>query len=276
MSPATRRAPSTAADQAPDRGGDRGADEGLARRTAWLELDRAEKVPEMVARRILRDIVRRQLQAGDMLPAEAVMLQEFGVGRASLREALRILEIHGVIRIKPGPRGGPMVAAIEAGDYARSMTMFLYRSGATYRDLIEARSVMEPVMAALAAERATTEERQELLDSARRSHDLIDAPPDVWGEASEWFHHLLATASGNRVLDLFSGSLMAIHAHRMARMLPSEQRQLTCKAHDQIADAIAKGNAKRAEDLARKHIDEFFDTLKDRLPTQLDEVIDWQ
>jgi DNA-binding FadR family transcriptional regulator len=154
--------------------------------------------------------------------------------------------------------------------------MFLYRSGATYRDLIEARSVMEPVMAALAAERATTEERQELLDSARRSHDLIDAPPDVWGEASEWFHHLLATASGNRVLDLFSGSLMAIHAHRMARMLPSEQRQLTCKAHDQIADAIAKGNAKRAEDLARKHIDEFFATLKDRLPTQLDEVIDWQ
>src|SRR5262245_48871960 len=196
MSPAARRAPSTTARRPPAGGNDRSADDGLARRTAWLELDRTEKVPEMVARRILRDIVRRQLQPGDMLPAEAVMLQQFGVGRASLREALRILEIHGVIRIKPGPRGGPMVAPVEAADYARSMTVFLFRSGATYRDLCEARLIMEPVMAAQAAERATPEERQALVDSARHTHDLMDASPDEWSESSEGFHFLLAAASG--------------------------------------------------------------------------------
>jgi DNA-binding FadR family transcriptional regulator len=275
MPPSVRQAKSTTARRPASRQGDPSTDDALPRRTAWLELDRAEKVPEMLARRILRDIVHRQLQPGDMLPAEAVMLQQFGVGRASLREALRILEIHGVIRIKPGPRGGPMVAPIEASDYARSMTIYLFRSGATYRDLVEARSVMEPVMAALAAERATPEERQALQEMARHARELIDAPPDVWGEASEGFHELLATASGNRVLNLFTGALMEIHAHRIAGTLPSEQRQLTCKAHDQIADAIAKGNAKRAEQLTRRHVDEFVNTLKERLPTQLDEVIDW-
>jgi GntR family transcriptional regulator, transcriptional repressor for pyruvate dehydrogenase complex len=257
-----RKSPAESSDAAP-------------RRTAWLELDRTEKVPEMLARRILRDIVRRQLQPGDMLPAEAVMLQQFGVGRASLREALRILEIHGVIRIKPGPRGGPMVAPVEAADYARSMTVFLFRSGATYRDLCEARLIMEPVMAAQTAERATPAERQALVDSARHTHDLMDASPDEWSESSERFHFLLAAASGNRVLNLFSGALMEIHAHRLERAIPGEQRKLTCRAHDQIADAIMKGNAKRAEDLARKHVGEFVDTIKKRMPTQLDEVIDW-
>src|SRR5262249_3313574 len=83
---------------------------------------RTEKVALRVARLIVRDIVERGLTRGDALEAEAAMLQRFGISRASLREALRILEIHGLITIKPGPGGGPSVGAVDSRDFGRMAT----------------------------------------------------------------------------------------------------------------------------------------------------------
>jgi len=90
-----------------------------AERLAWLDIPRSGKISETIARDILDDIVVRQLPPGTMLASEAVMLDRYGVGRASLREALRILEIHGLIKIKPGPRGGPVVAEVTSSDLGR-------------------------------------------------------------------------------------------------------------------------------------------------------------
>src|SRR5215211_3941173 len=80
---------------------------------------RAEKVSEVVARSIVQDIAARRLPPGTMLPSESVMLDRYRVGRASLREGLRILEIQGLITIKPGPGGGPMVATASSHDFGR-------------------------------------------------------------------------------------------------------------------------------------------------------------
>jgi hypothetical protein len=75
-------------------------------RTHRLEDPRLDKLSERLARSILSDIVVGEMQVGAMLPSEAVMMESYGVGRNSVREALRILEIHGLVKIKPGPRGG--------------------------------------------------------------------------------------------------------------------------------------------------------------------------
>ena len=101
-----------------------------ARTDAWMGMERAEKIPEILARRMLREITQKGMKAGDRLPSEAEMLAQFGAGRASLREALRILEIHGVIRIKPGPHGGPRVTDLSPSDFGQTMTVYLQRSGA--------------------------------------------------------------------------------------------------------------------------------------------------
>ena len=90
---------------------------------------RADKVSEVVARAIVHDIVSRGLEPGATLPSEAVMLARFQVGRASLREALRILEVHGLITIKPGPGGGPFSTA--SGTAARTWRTRSSRSAAT-------------------------------------------------------------------------------------------------------------------------------------------------
>src|SRR6202008_3764003 len=89
---------------------------------------------------------------GDMLPSEADMIATYAVGRATVREALRLLEVQGLIGLKTGPGGGPGVAQLTArhlGDMAR---LHLKMAGATYGELVRARLAIEPLMARLAAE----------------------------------------------------------------------------------------------------------------------------
>ena len=115
-------------------------------RLAWLDLQRAEKVPTVLARRIQREIVERDLEAGDMLGAEAVMLARFGVGRASLREALRILENHGIIRIKPGPGGGVFVASKPPQVRLGALDLWFNGAGVDPLDLFEARATLREML----------------------------------------------------------------------------------------------------------------------------------
>src|SRR4051812_18011504 len=70
------------------------------------------KTSEIVARDVVRDISNGGLQPGDGLPSESAMLEQYGVSRESLREGLRLLEVQGLIRIRRGPGGGPIVGTI--------------------------------------------------------------------------------------------------------------------------------------------------------------------
>jgi DNA-binding FadR family transcriptional regulator len=249
---------------------------GAAYRTKWLETERAEKVPEMLARRILRDIVQRNLVPGDQLPAEATMLASFGVGRTSLREALRILEMYGLIRIKPGPHGGPVVADLQAKDYGHATTFFLQRARATFRELLEARTVMEPTMASLAAMRLTTETAERLKAATELGWDAVDAPPEVWSRTAEAFHSVVAGASGNGVLDLQSAALVSIERQHLGPVMtdPAERRRVL-RVHDRIAEAILNQDAALAEKLSRKHMLALIKVWEQVVPRQLAEFIEW-
>jgi GntR family transcriptional regulator, transcriptional repressor for pyruvate dehydrogenase complex len=80
---------------------------------------RSLKTSESVARDIVDDIVVRRLREGDNLPPETAMLQQYGVSRETLREGLRLLEAQGLISIRRGPGGGPIVAAIDPANLGR-------------------------------------------------------------------------------------------------------------------------------------------------------------
>ena len=244
-------------------------------RLAWLSFERAEKVPELVARSILREIVSGDLQPGDMLPPESVMLERFGVGRASLREALGILEIYGLIRIKPGPSGGPMVDTVSSTDYGRTMSIYLYKMGASFQELFEARIVMEPVIARLAARRRDPEMADQLRAALQANHDALSASAEQWAVASENFHEVVAAMSGNGVLDLFSESLVGIHRARIGAVFPPGNRGPTLRAHDRIADAILTGQADAAERISHRHLTELAKATKVIAPHMMDELIDW-
>src|SRR3954470_21504747 len=84
---------------------------------------RGPKIAEYLARAMVDDIASRDLPPGTLLASEAQMIAEYGVGRGTLREALRILEVHGVIGLRPGPRGGAIVVATSVRDYSRMSSL---------------------------------------------------------------------------------------------------------------------------------------------------------
>lgn len=234
---------------------------------------RTEKISELVAREIVHDM--KGLGPAAMLPPESAMLERYRVGRASLREALRILEVQGLIVIRPGPGGGPMVAPVQSRDFARMTSLYLHLSGATYGDVLAARLVMEPVMARLAAERDDPRQATLLEEHLVPPTAAVD---DVTYMASAGdFHDLLAGLSGNPVLELMGRSLKDLYADRFEQtVFPIDARGRIAHDHGAIAKAIVDGNAGRAERLMRDHMIEFADFYQASNPGVLDEVVDWR
>jgi DNA-binding FadR family transcriptional regulator len=242
---------------------------------SWLDSPRADKLSEKLARTILSDIVRGQLAAGTMLPSEAEMMSSYSIGRNSLREALRILEIHGLIRIKPGPRGGPVVASVTTSDLARTASLFFNAMGATFGDLFRARLVIEPIMVRLAALNIS-EESAEALTSALERHDRAGPAPDSWMPQSADFHVIVNGLSGNPILDLVFSALIDIYVDRTPSSYPSKDSEGVRRAHHRIAKAIIAGDADLAESRMRRHIESQVTTVRRYQPDLMSEPIDWR
>jgi len=235
---------------------------------------RTEKVAESIARQIMQDIRRQKLEPGSMLPAESAMLERFGVGRGSLREALRILEINGLVVLKPGPKGGPVVAAQDPAAFGQLMTLHLQSLGATYRELLQARVEYEVLMARKAAERedalpgdvakAALVARDDVLDDRR------------YGSASADFHRAIGIAAGNPVLRMVSDAIYSIWALRVTRVLyPVEERPEVLRQHEAIARAVERHEVRRAERLMREHMTAYQEYCEKRYPARMDDLVDW-
>lgn len=235
---------------------------------------KTSKVSHRVAFAIVEDIVEHDLQPGDRLPAEAAMLERFKVGRASIREALRLLETYGVLTIRPGQHGGPVVAELDASDLGRTLSLFLRLVGATYRDLIQARLVIEPVMARLAAERRDADQLARLAEVVEREQAAeID---DYLIHANE-FHYAVNDASGNPVLDLLGQSLRTLYSERLTGrgLFPTEARPRVRSVHAEIAGAITAGDGPAAERLMALHMEELARLQQERTPWFMDERVSW-
>jgi GntR family transcriptional repressor for pyruvate dehydrogenase complex len=236
---------------------------------------RGEKVSAVVAREIVRDIVRQGLVPGTRLEPETAMLRRYRVARASLREALRILEMHGIIRIKPGPGGGPVVSEVDTSDFGRMATLFFQVKGVRFSELVEARLILEPVMARLAAERRTPDDIKELRAIVQAGMDATDDL--TWQSVSNHFHGKVLSMSGNGLLDLFAGAIKDIYSDRVTEFLyRGRQREQTRKVHAQIADAIAAGDADTAGRLMHEHMVDYSKTVAKRDARLFDEVVDWR
>jgi DNA-binding FadR family transcriptional regulator len=233
-------------------------------------------VAESVAREILQDIVDRGLEPGTKLPPEPDMAETYGIARASLREALRILEIHGLIRIRPGPGGGPVVAPISSQDLGQTLTFFLQASGATFREVMQARLILEPIMARQAAERGDADVKAALQDGIDRSRGVLEETDEEYLEVATDFHGIVSGASGNNVLDLLARSLKDIYVARIRSIVYApDEREKLLSDHEVVADAILSGDGDRAEALMREHMEEYVAIMEERFTGFMDEKIDW-
>lgn len=251
--------------------------EGRRRRPRIRAARRRVKISQLIASEIVREIVERDLKEGDRLPTEADMLQEFDVGRASIREALRILEGFGLISIRQGQNGGPVVATLRPEDLARTLSFYFHMTGATYGELIEARLVIEPVMARLAAERQHPEHLRQLREVTEREQIASLEGPEYL-ECAEEFHVVVSGMSGNGVLDLLGRALRNLFQERTAfgALLPPDARPLNRKVHLAISDAILAGDGDRAARLMEEHLRDLAVALNERIGNLTSDRITWE
>jgi GntR family transcriptional repressor for pyruvate dehydrogenase complex len=235
---------------------------------------RTVKTAETVAAAIVRDIVALGLATGDALPSENAMLAQYRVSRASLREGLRLLEVQGLIRLKPGPGGGPLVGAVDPKNLARMSTLYLDLGRATYSELRATHLIIEPMVAEQAARHPDRDMVREML-APYLADELPTSGPE-YRFVTNNFHAALHELVGNRVLELFVRSIQHIVSHHVIdRMDTTGLRERILEEHRELAKAVVAGQTAKARKLMAAHYEWLWIHYEQAWPARLEEYVEW-
>ncbi|MBS0417815.1 MAG: FadR family transcriptional regulator [Proteobacteria bacterium] len=217
-------------------------------------------VPEQVAGKLLELVRTGNLKPGDRLPPERKLAQVLRVSRPSLREALRALQILGVLRVQHG--GGIYVSALEPGDFLAPLAKLMALDARNADTLHEARSVIEGEVAALAAARITDEELERLRAIMVLQKRLADDPISFRMSDAE-FHQIIIGACRNPFLGQMA---MSYYSYGMEyRRIASETPGVISRSlidHEGIIKALASRNAERARTAMIQHTSSIHQTTK--------------
>ncbi|MDB5072107.1 MAG: FadR family transcriptional regulator [Candidatus Eremiobacteraeota bacterium] len=201
-------------------------------------------------------IVNGELAPGSLLPTEPEMSTRFGVSRSVVREALRVLGAKGLIEVRHG--SGTRVTPPERWDPLDPLVLSALRgrgpSAAVLHDLLEARTIVECEVAALAAERADAQQRCDLQDAVATMRASVGDPPRfVTGDSA--FHLILLRAARNRVLERMTQPMHELlqYAQALTDAIPGVLTRALAD-HEAIADAVMRRDAAGARDAMRVHL----------------------
>lgn len=210
-----------------------------------------KKTYELVAERLVAEIGDRRLRPGDALPTERELTQRYGVGRSSVREALRMLESQGLIESQGS---GMFAVAAFRNPLNQSFSLLLSLDLSNMRELYEIRMLLEGELAALAAERRSDEDLGRMLTALQEMRDGLDSE-SRYIDADLRFHLAIADATQNRfalhmmeaLRELFHRALMSVYN------IPGSPAK-SVEQHGLILDAIAGGRPQEARQRMQEHL----------------------
>jgi GntR family transcriptional repressor for pyruvate dehydrogenase complex len=194
-----------------------------------------------------------RLSAGDRLPPERVFAARLGVSRTTLRQSLRALADQGVLDAR---QGSAWVVRPDASVVASNLAVYFRLEGLSYDQLTEARIVIEPGVARLAAARRTDAQ----LVALERSVEAMTGDPETEAflEADSDLHGILAAASQNvAFVVLIAPALSLLHELR-TEIVDRDRRvvELVRRDHERIFEAVRDGDGDRAEHAMRTHLED--------------------
>ncbi|MEU5755932.1 FCD domain-containing protein [Streptomyces sp. NPDC047829] len=213
------------------------------------------KASDVLAAEVRERILSGEFGEGTALPPERQLVEQTGLSRATVREALRILEVERLVEIRPGRGGGAFVHRPGRDSLASTVRLVIRGQRIRLEALHETREAIEPACAALAARRRTA---QALRDLEAAHAALVEAGEDIprFLRANIQWHNAVARAGDNELLigflDALSESIRA--STDLAPFTDVRVRRLTARAHERITDAIRSGDAEAAHRRMSRHV----------------------
>ncbi|HAY05494.1 MAG TPA: FCD domain-containing protein [Hyphomonas sp.] len=227
-----------------------------------------------LAQDIVRDIETKAHVAGDRLAREDEMLARYDVARATLREALRFLELQGVIHLQLGRGGGPVVARPQTGDFANNLSLILQFMEADLRGLLELREAIAPNVAAYAAQRATTGDLSALADCLKELER--NEVSSQFEELNRRFHDMLGWASGNPLFGLLTSALhMLTREFSLSLGYSAQERAVQLRFLRRVLEAVRKGDAEGARQAMARLVAGSASYLAERSPELVSQKVKW-
>ncbi len=210
------------------------------------------KVYQEVAKRLERRIAE-ELKPGDRLPSERDLVRMLGVSRGSVRDAIRTLEVMGLLE----PRQGIGTVVCDPGSGpANPLTTALREKRKMIAELLDVRKMLEPSLAGRAALHATSDEISDMQDILLRQ-EAKQSQGDLGIDEDSEFHYSIALASCNSVVLKVVDVLMDLLRETRERSLQGEGRQAkSLAAHHRILSALKRRDATAAEAAMRRHLQE--------------------
>jgi DNA-binding FadR family transcriptional regulator len=208
---------------------------------------RAPKTSVVIAVDLANYIISANLPEGSSLPNEKEMADELGVGRASIREALRLLETRGIIRIRSGPGGGPVIRRPQTSDFSSALELSLQFERATLAEVIRAREDFGPFTARLAAARADSGQIKQLGEVIDALNDGLENG-EIFAQQGRRFEALIGEATGSIVVRVMADALNAILWDTIPPLNYSMQRRRNvATVLGNILESVADGDEVAAE-----------------------------
>jgi DNA-binding FadR family transcriptional regulator len=222
---------------------------------------RMPKMAELIGDALRRKIVHGDLKEGDALPSEAVLMEQFGVSRPTLREAFRVLESESLITIRRGAQGGARVKSPDQRIAARFTGLILEYRGTTLRDVFDTRSIIESECAGLAARNRTSAD----LNRLEEIYESISGTEDIAERITKHgeFDAAVVEASGSQTFIVLVSMLRSIiDKSTLESVLATADSPTTIRAyrdahraHRRLIDLIRKRDAAAAAAHWRRHLD---------------------
>ncbi|MFT4044340.1 MAG: FCD domain-containing protein [Gordonia sp. (in: high G+C Gram-positive bacteria)] len=223
-----------------------------------------ERRAAAIARLIEADIVSSGWRVGRALGSESALREHYGVSRAVLREAIRLVEHRQLAQMRRGPGGGLFVTAPDAATASRALVIYLDHLGTTADDVLHARILLEPLATAMAIDALD----QHGVDTIRGdlARESASGATTV-AESMSGLHRTLARMSGNAVLELFIGVLTHLTVRYAARATicgctdarsptrDTTEHHWATEHHRAIADAVIAGDTIRAQAMLTEHLE---------------------
>lgn len=224
---------------------------------------RPVRLYERIVDQVEHALATGELKPGQRLPSERELVAQFGVSRATVREALRVLESNGVVQSRPGDPLGPQVLPFSSSTLTKQMTLLAQVDNVSMAELISFRMILDSSANLLAAQLHSAEELVAITETIADMRSAVDVGYDEFSRADIAFHEAVARASRNSLIQVCNQVVRDVVLSLISdkiRTAPNSRELMlqSLRHHEIVLDAIRRGDGSGAASASRHSLCDYY------------------